>query len=325
MYMINNHFHNSDETVSNMYAYLIGIDYYFPNTIPDAPNYKSLGGCVQDINHVEEFLKLKFGIPSKNIFKLSSTLSNNNNDDNNNAGPLEAPEDWPTYENMVSQFDKIIELTKKGDSVYIHYSGHGGRVPTNIPEKKGPKGLDETLVPMNIGKPGSRYIRDIEVATIIKRMVDKGLLVTLVLDSCHSGGLTRGRGGATVRGTSIVDRTTRPGDSFVATVEELSNNWKILSENSLSSSSQTRNIDYDASGWFPQSKGYVLLAACRPSEFAYEYAFEENEKNGALTYFLLKSFANIDKNVTYRLIHDQIVAKIHSHFQKPHDHLLLQA
>ena len=197
-----NNFHNFNGSVSDTYAFLIGIDYYFPNTISNAPNYKSLGGCVQDINHIEEFLKLKLGIPDKNIFKLSSSLSinNNNNNSNNDAGPIEAPEDWPTYENIMSKFDKIIELTNKGDNVYIHYSGHGGRVPTKIPEKKGPNGLDETLVPMNIGNPGSRYIRDIEMATIIKRMVDKGLLVTLVLDSCHSGGLTRGRGGATVRG-----------------------------------------------------------------------------------------------------------------------------
>ena len=115
-------------------------------------------------------------------------------------------------------------------------------------------------------------------------------------------------------GTSIIDRTPRPEDSVVASIDELSDIWQMISENSPSSSSQTRNIGYYTSGWLPQSKGYVLLAACRPSEFAYEYEFEEDEKNGALTYFLLKSFANINKNVTYTVIHDQIVAKIHSQF-----------
>jgi hypothetical protein len=90
---------------------------------------------------VEEFLKLKLGIPSKNIFKLTSSSShtNNNNNDTNNSyndtGPIEPSEDWPTYENIMAKFDKIIKLTKKGDNIYIHYSGHGGRVPTKIPEK----------------------------------------------------------------------------------------------------------------------------------------------------------------------------------------------
>ena len=56
------------------------------------------------------------------------------------------------------------------------------------------------------------------------------------------------------------------------------------------------------------------MAACRPSESAYEYAFEGTERNGALTYWLLKSLEQMDKGLTYKLIHDRIVAKIHSQF-----------
>ena len=58
----------------------------------------------------------------------------------------------------------------------------------------------------------------------------------------------------------------------------------------------------------------MLLAACRPSESAYEYAFEKDEKNGALTYWLLKSFQQVDKGFTYKIIHDRLVAKVHSQF-----------
>ena len=57
-----------------------------------------------------------------------------------------------------------------------------------------------------------------------------------------------------------------------------------------------------------------LLGTCRPSESAYEYAFEGNEKNGALTYWFLKSFEQIDKGLTYKVIHDRVVAQIHSQF-----------
>jgi hypothetical protein len=33
----------------------------------------------------------------------------------------------------------------------------------------------------------------VELAHILKWMVDKGLVLTVVLDSCHSGGAARGR------------------------------------------------------------------------------------------------------------------------------------
>ena len=48
-------------------------------------------------------------------------------------------------------------------------------------------------------------------------MVDKGLVVTVVLDSCHSGGTTRA-GDSAIRGADreTVDTTPRPTESLVA-------------------------------------------------------------------------------------------------------------
>lgn len=78
-------------------------------------------------------------------------------------------------------------IWKSRDLVYIHYSGHGGRTPTLIPDLKGEKGTDESIVPTDIGLPEGQYLRDIELAKLLQDMVDKGLIVTIVLDSCHSG------------------------------------------------------------------------------------------------------------------------------------------
>ena len=300
----------SKENHGKAYAILIGIDFYFPNKSNTMiPTYKSLGGCVSDINHVEEFLKLSLGIPNDNIYKLTASCSDQNNPNNH---PMEPEDKWPTYYNIIRTFQKILELTKEGDQIYTHYSGHGGRVPTWATGQKGLNGLDETLVPTDIGNPESRYVRDIEMATLLNRMVEKGLLVTLVLDSCHSGGMTRGKGGAVARGTDIIDLTPRPNESLVASIEELSSTWQRLSKDG--SSEVTRDMNSEGNSWLPRPKGYVLLAACRPSELAYEYPFEENERNGALTYFLLKCLSNIDRNITYKMIYDQLVAKIHSRF-----------
>jgi hypothetical protein len=56
---------------SKFFALLIGIDCYLPNTLPNGSSYKSLAGCVRDINHVESFLNKKLQVPQAQILKLT--------------------------------------------------------------------------------------------------------------------------------------------------------------------------------------------------------------------------------------------------------------
>lgn len=284
----------------DLYALLIGIDCYLPNKLPGNLYYRNLGGCVRDILQVERFLKKRLGLADRNTLKLTATYTGA-------PEPGEPHEQWPTYENIVGAFRRLIEEGRAGDHVYIHYSGHGGRSPTLLPELKGENGFDESLVPTDIGNPGTRYLRDIEVAKLLKTMVDAGLVVTVVLDSCHSGGATRNHG-AVVRGLNVVDVTARPTASLVGSREELADTWRVLTNGGK------RNVSL-GSGWLPEPEGYVLLAACRPSESAYEYAFNGKESNGALTYWLLDSLQTMGLSVTYKNIHDRLVAKIHSQFK----------
>ena len=58
---------------SNSHAVLIGIDYYLPNLLPEGGSYPSLGGCIRDINHVEDFLVQNLKVPKGNILKLTSS------------------------------------------------------------------------------------------------------------------------------------------------------------------------------------------------------------------------------------------------------------
>src|SRR5690606_13054979 len=158
-------------------------------------------------------------------------------------------------------FKKIAEMAQPGDQVYIHYAGHGGRTATIDRRHKGEDGIDEALVPMDIGNSEARYLRDIELAKLLNDMAKKGLKVTAVLDSCHSGRMVRdGNVGVAVRGLSIVDTTPRPAESLVAPLEELIGNWDDLGDGS----GPTRKLAV-GSGWLPVPRGFVLLAACRPS------------------------------------------------------------
>lgn len=285
----------------NLYALLIGIDYYLPNELPDGTSFSRLEGCVRDVSHVEAFLVRELGMQKESILKLTASSVDG-------ITPSESCDQWPTYENVVAAFDRLREMTKPDDSVYIHYSGHGGRASTIFPELKGENGLDEALVPMDIGDSEGRYLRDVELAKLLDQMVKKGLIVSVVLDSCHSGGMTRGMGDTAVRGISPIDTSPRSTESLVGTREELIELWNQLTGGA------TRGVKL-GSGWLPEPREYVLLAACRASESAYEYAFDGKERNGVLTYWLLDSLQDIRAGLSYKVLHDRILAKVRSQFE----------
>ncbi len=297
------------EKNGDLLALLIGIDCYLPNRLPGGYYYSNLSGCVRDVNNVHrELLQRRLNIPESNVIKLTSTASAK-------GEPTESRDLWPTYVNMVTAFKKIAELASPGDQVYIHYAGHGGRTATIDQRHKGESGVDEALVPMDIGNSEARYLRDIELAKLLNDMVKKGLIVTAVLDSCHSGGMVRGlnaeSGNVAVRGLSIVDTTPRPTKSLVAPAEELIGNWDDL----VGGSGPKRDLAV-GSGWLPVPRVFVLLAACRPSESALEYAFDGKERNGVLTYNLLRSLDDLGPGLSYKTLHDRIVSRVHSRFRE---------
>lgn len=292
----------SNQTPS-IYALLIGIDHYEPNRL-----YKSLTGAVRDINLVETFLKQTLQISSDRIHILTAP----NQKDIALQEARSAQEQAPTYENIVNAFKDITTIAQPGEQVYIHYSGHGGRATTVYPRLKQGRGSkaqnDEALVPMDIGDTETgRYLRDVEIAMLLKRMTDKGLIVTMTLDCCHSGGATRGA--AEIRSGVKTDTLIRTGESLVATRKELERNWREA----------TGMREVSVAG-LPQSRQYVVLAACRPNEYAYEYSVNGGtEKNGALTYWMidtLTSAATSGQPLTYKLLHDRINAQIQSRFSK---------
>ena len=285
---------------AQQHALLIGVDHYARNRLPDGSRYPSLGGCVRDIGHVETFLTSHLNIPTQNIHKLTATNSGN-------AQPSEPKEEWPTYENMVDQFKRLTEQAQPGDFVYIHYSGHGGRAKTIYPDLKGKDAFDETLVPTNIGDPKARHLRDVELAHLLQAMVKKDLIVTIVLDCCHSAGATRGPGTVMARGIDAIDTADRSSESLVAQPDALAATWLAATN------SQTRSVNVNPNG-LPAPQGYTLLAACRANESAFEYAFNGKERNGALTYWLLDTLRQADPKATYKMLFDRILAKIHSQF-----------
>jgi Caspase domain len=280
--------------MADFFALLIGIDHYEPN-----PYFKSLRGAVRDIDKVADYLKISLKISDERITRLTSPLPDSNVLADVRTARQEIP---PTYQNIVDAFSRITATANPGDLVYIHYSGHGGRVKTIFAELKGDGQFDEGLVPMDVGDRG-HYLRDVEMTTLLKRMTDKGLLVTVIFDSCHSGGATRDDGD--IRGSrdgrpDIEDRST---DSMVANRAELLENWRVATQNS------------NTQGWLPNQRDYVFLGACRPTEFAYEASFAAGqERNGALTYWMIDTLNSSTANLTYQALYDRVKGQIQSKF-----------
>ena len=282
---------NTVNAESQFYALLIGIDYYESN-----PYYDSLMGAVKDIDLVHTYLRNTLKIPQEQITKLISPLEQESKLQVTRGTEQEII--LPTYKNIIKAFDELTQKATTGDIIYIHYSGHGGRAKTLFPEIK-PDKQDEGIVPRDIGESG-QYLRDVEIATLLKRMTDKGLIVSVVFDSCHSGGATRGD--YAIRGSSEIDNNDRDFQSLVANKEELIDNWKQLKKGS------------SKDGWLPNQRNYVFLAACRPSEFAYEYSVNGKERHGALTYWMIDTLQNSTTELTYQSLYNRIKGVINGKF-----------
>ena len=259
--------------LTNFYALLIGIDRY-----EDNPYFHHLQGCVPDIDLVEDYLYNTLKVAQDSIWKLTSPFKETYQMAQIRSQRKEVK---PTYLNIVKAFKEITDRAKSGEQVYIHYSGHGGQVKTIFPELKREGQNDEALVPMDVGDKGY-YLRDVEITTLLKRLTDKGCIVTVIFDSCHSGGATRGDGAIRGSRNGKPDNTPgRPQDSEVTNNrQELLDNWRKVTQNTKDS-------------WLANNqRDYVFLGACRPHEFANESAFEGKDRNGALTYWMFNTLRN---------------------------------
>ena len=283
-----------------LYALLIGINHYLPNQLPDGGSYGHLHGCVRDVEQLESLMKTRLGLSDENIFKLTASHGNQNK-------PAEDPSIWPTYENIVRAFHQILEKAKPGDHVIIHYSGHGGRAKSIYPEEIKTGGIDETLVPMDIGT-GGRYLRDLELAHLLHSMAEKKLILSVFLDCCHSGGMVKGD--IAIRGLGVIDTTDRPTDTLAAdNTDTLLATWQQLTSN-------TRAATPFMAGGLPTSDKWVVLAACRPQELAYEYKFDGVNKSGALTYWLVDSLQADGIALSYKHLHQRVLARIQAQFNR---------
>ncbi|KAH6839479.1 caspase domain-containing protein [Chaetomium sp. MPI-CAGE-AT-0009] len=289
------------ERAPKKFALLIGIDHYDNLAIAH-----DLWGSVRDIDAAETLLK-SVAAPDT-IIKLTSP----NPYSADRAAELVATDSSapPTLENVVQAFDKITDEAQAGDFVYIHFSGHGFRIASKFPSFKS-NALDEALALFSEQKRSwgrvVEYLRDVEMAYLLKRIADKDAMITLVLDCCHSGGAVRG--GNRVRGVQI------PADKLVereliAPEATLRAAWVPSSGGNVRGASTMRH-------WMTSSNGIEFLAACRSNQKAQE-AYPEDGCRGLMS-LSLETVINSNKERASSLSFGEVYNLVEQMVTDQHD------
>ncbi|KAI4323297.1 hypothetical protein L6164_022915 [Bauhinia variegata] len=140
-------------------AVLIGCNY--PGTKAE------LRGCINDVWRMYNCLIQRYGFSEDDITVLIDT------DDSY---------EQPTGKNIRSALATLVLSAEPGDVIFVHYSGHGTRLPAETGEDDD-TGYDECIVPCDMN-----LITDDDFKELVDR-VPRGVRLTIVSDSCHSGGL----------------------------------------------------------------------------------------------------------------------------------------
>ncbi|KAK3377720.1 caspase domain-containing protein [Podospora didyma] len=279
-------------TIGRRSAVLIGIDRYNSLFVED------LLGCSEDVRLVEDYLITLANI--SNITKLTAPAA---------PGPHGSSEDPPpTLKNVVSVLEKLAMDAQENDFIYIHYSGHGARLPTLFPSLKNGNLEDEVLVLVHESGQKVDSLRDVELAFLLNSITEKGAIVTIVLDCCHSAGAIRA--GARSRGLNQI-----PPDALVARdplhpESALQRSWKMQRRGSLRAASVMNH-------WMTASMGVEFLAACLSNQTAQEIQPENKTPRGLLTECLLDVLGgtsqHLDRGLTCEMVYNLVSRKVTAH------------
>lgn len=166
-------FHYYDHAVSPQYQYqysqcngrrkalLIGINYI------GTPN--ALKGCINDVRNIRTFLNERYGFRLEDMVVLTDDQQN--------------PVSRPTRANIIRACKWLVEGARPNDSLFLHFSGHGGQTEDLDGDEE--DGLDETIYPVDFKQTG--MIVDDELHDILVKPLPAGCRLTAIFDCCHSG------------------------------------------------------------------------------------------------------------------------------------------
>lgn len=114
----------------------------------------------------------------------------------------------PTRQAIMASLAAVTSKARRGDFLYLHFSGHGSQQPedaTRTDRGHKPDGMNEIFLPRDVGTWSgtdtgvSNAIIDFEINAAVTALRNKGVFVWAVFDSCHSASMARGAAPPDVR------------------------------------------------------------------------------------------------------------------------------
>ena len=145
----------------------------------------SLKGCINDARVSRDMLKKKFGVVDQDIILMHDEL------------PLD-DSNYPTPSRILGRMREMIKKSKAGDSIYLHYSGHGFTVASGNQSAmtamggKIDAGLHECVLARDDKKTdGKNITKDNCICgdefNQLLEMVPADMTLFGVIDTCNSG------------------------------------------------------------------------------------------------------------------------------------------
>ena len=190
---------------------------------------------------------------------------------------------------ILDALDRLAAGTKSGDIVYIHYSGHGSR----LPDATKPDGYETTIVPADYKNDQSNEITGRELrAELAKLKANHPAQIVFSFDCCHSGTATRGS--AKMRGLSDVQYVTW----YKKWHKGVAPPAPRVPDGPGSPPADPIMADL-------QGSGYVILSACANDQSAFEIT-DNGKDMGRLSYVLAQVLSQAGPHTTYQQIYDQV-------------------
>ncbi|KAK5135156.1 hypothetical protein LTR08_005542 [Meristemomyces frigidus] len=142
-------------------ALLIGINYFGSKS--------ELRGCINDAKNMSTYLNGYFGYKREDMVILTDDQQN--------------PLSHPTKANILRAMHWLVKDAQPNDSLFFHYSGHGGQTKDLDGDEE--DGYDEVIYPVDFRQAGQ--IVDDEMHRIMVQSLQPGVRLTAIFDSCHSG------------------------------------------------------------------------------------------------------------------------------------------
>ena len=241
-------------STAKVYALLVGINDY-PR--PLAP----LQACCSDTLKVHHLLRRLF--PGEQL--VDRILLN----------------EQATRKHVIAGFREHLKRAGKNDLAFFYFAGHGALLNT-APELRSAglssKKEDEALVCYDSRMEGGLDLADKELALLIEEVARNGARVILVLDACHSGGVTR-------TAKDIHRDLEAKGSAFAGRIR----NWNDPDTD------RERSLESYLEGAFsmmpelrvPEAP-HLVLSACQSRQEAYEI-----HSGGLFTYYFLRAFEEL--------------------------------